>query len=283
MPLFESPVGGLGDRNAGEVWPTNWHDANRYGNLYDVKTGRQAYHTGADLNCDGDLDAHAPVYAIGDGKVTFADLYSERSWGNLVIINHGVVDGKLLFSRYAHVERIAMAILKKPGTVVRKGDQIARVGNGGAVLNFPYHLHFDLSTTAILNSQPGYWPGLDEKGVHVNFVNPLDWLQASHVLGNPAGKKQSTSTQNIVSTPIPSDCEEQFVIHDGVQVMKSPGLSAQVVQVLKPGTKLTIKKDGQGNQDNLTWAQIGDGEFNGCWVALCKDDQSEFYLSKQPQ
>lgn len=280
MPLFESPVGMLSDRNkgVGRTWPSGWYDATPFGEPYEMKTGtgKTAIHTGADLNLDADRDAHEPVYAMGDGTIVFANLFSDIAWGNLVIIDHDVVDGKVLFSRYAHVERISMTL--KPGAIVHKGDEIARVGNGGAVLKFPYHLHFDISTTAILKREHGFWPGMDKKGVLDNFVDPLKWLQATHFLG----KVPPTSPQSEVSTPIPSDCEALFAIHDGVQIHKDHSLSAEVVQVLNMGAKLILKKEGRGNLDGLTWAQVAEGEHAGCWVAVAKAGNGEAFLSAQP-
>jgi murein DD-endopeptidase MepM/ murein hydrolase activator NlpD len=156
MSQFESPVGEQIDRNTGKVWPSGWHDATEYGELYTVKGSTKAYHTGADLNRRRG-DDNAPVYAMGDGVVTYARLFSRTAWGNIIIIDHGVVDGRVLYSRYGHVQRIAV----QECTKVLKGQKIAGVGNGGPVLNFDPHLHFDISTTSMLKRHPGFWPGLD--------------------------------------------------------------------------------------------------------------------------
>ena len=282
MPFFESPVGKQADRNAGQVWPTNWHDANPYGTPYDVKPGKPAIHTGADLNSDLG-DENAPLYAMGDGIVIFAGLWSLTAWGNLIVIDHGVVDGKLLFSRYGHVQRIPLTI--KEGKKVLKGEEIARIGNGGAALNFDFHLHFDISTTDKLQHDKGFWPGNNLDLVHQHFVDPFVWLQETHVVRT--GQGQRTSEKSIPgASAATAGTELRFVIHpDGAQVRKNHSTSAELVHELKQGSQLLLKTTGGGNQDGFTWAQISGGEFDGCWVAICKkdaQDPSDFYLSKHP-
>ena len=140
---FSSPVGTEEERNSGQIWPGTWTDATPYGTEY-----QYGIHTGADLNWNTpswDGDAHAPVYAMGDGKVTYAQRWPNPNyWGNIIVIDHGIVDGKPLFSRYAHVENITVS----PGQFVSKGHQICQVGNGFGL--FPYHLHFDIQLVLFL-------------------------------------------------------------------------------------------------------------------------------------
>ena len=104
---FTAPIGSDEERKSGIIWPGKWFDVTPYLTHY-----AYGYHTGADLNLNyphWDGDAHSAVYAMGDGVVTYAQLYSRKVWGNLIIIDHGIVDGKPLFSRYAHVENIQVA------------------------------------------------------------------------------------------------------------------------------------------------------------------------------
>ena len=56
------------------------------------------------------------------------------------------------------------------GQRVIRGEQIANVGNGDGA--FPYHLHFDISPTTILDTQPGHWPRLDLNNLLTNYVDP---------------------------------------------------------------------------------------------------------------
>jgi murein DD-endopeptidase MepM/ murein hydrolase activator NlpD len=58
---------------------------------------------------------------------------------------------------------------------VRRGDQIATIGN--AFGQWAYHLHFDLSPTTILETQPQHWPGRNLAGVLSNYVDPRLFIE----------------------------------------------------------------------------------------------------------
>jgi Peptidase family M23 len=284
MPRFESPVGSQDDRNAGKIWPENgWWDAQPFGEEYTVKGSRRAVHTGADLNSDG--DDSAPVFAMGDGKVTYAaeQYHIPPAWGGLIVIYHGLVDGRHIYSRYGHVRGVAVEL----NQTVRKGDHIARVGNGGPLLNFDPHLHFDISNspTRILSGDPGYWPGLSKDLVLMHFVKPKTWLY-NHIQAEAADPSASTGRANVgvpAPAPMDADTELRFVIHsNGAQVRKEHRTAAEVVHELKHGASLSVMKGGGMKQDGFIWAKISGGEFHGYWVPVCTADEKEFYLSKKP-
>ena len=103
-----------------------------------------------------------PIYAAETGTVDQLQYWDGRtktgmqSYGNMVRINHGVYDGGLLQSRYAHMSRI----------FVRKGDNVYRgqiIGYMGATGNATgQHLHFEV-----------LWKG--------KRYNPLNWLDNNFV------------------------------------------------------------------------------------------------------
>lgn len=170
---YDSPVGTASERRGTKVWPGNWFDATGFDRLYRVGTAEQAYHTGADLNMNEpywDADAHSPVYASASGVVTFADRLP--GWGNVIVIRHDplISNGQVLYGRYAHVENLIV----KVGDRVVRGEQICKVGNAEGL--FPYHLHFDLSPTTILATQPWHWPRMDRTNLRANYIDPLDFI-----------------------------------------------------------------------------------------------------------
>ncbi len=172
---YTSPIGSLEERKTNQVWPGQWFDATGYDTKYSL-----GYHTGADLNLNSphwNQDAHSGVYSIGRGVVAYAQVYSKKVWGAIIIIDHGIVDGKPLFSRYGHVENIIVEV----GQKVKTGEQIASVGNGEGL--FSYHLHFDISTTDILKEKPSHWPGHTRSLVHLHYVDPQKWLKDHIELG----------------------------------------------------------------------------------------------------
>lgn len=169
---FDSPVGTVQERLSDQVWPGTWFDATGYATYY-TSIG-PAYHTGADLNNNSpswDSDRNAPVYAPSDGVVTFSAPAS-GTWHYLIIIRHDPLpDGTVVWSRFAHVQNP----LVREGDRVERGQHIANIGNAGGQL--PYHLHFDIAKTDILESRPGHWPGLNLDEIYRHYVDPKKFIQ----------------------------------------------------------------------------------------------------------
>ncbi|HQV53775.1 MAG: M23 family metallopeptidase [Flavobacteriales bacterium] len=87
------------------------------------------FHAGMDFTAK----VGTPIYATGDGRVTFAD-YSTNGYGMHVIVDHGF-DYETL---YAH-----MSVLKvKNGQRLQRGDLLGFVGNSG--LSSGPHLHYEV-------------------------------------------------------------------------------------------------------------------------------------------
>ncbi len=170
---YDSPVGTAAERKGDKVWPGNWFDATGFDRLYRVGTVNQAYHTGVDLNMNEpywDADAHSPVYAAASGVVTFADRLP--GWGGVVIIRHDplISTGQVLYGRYGHVADVRVQV----GDRVVRGQQISKVGNADGI--FTYHLHFDLSNTTVLETQPWHWPKMNRTALREHYINPLDFI-----------------------------------------------------------------------------------------------------------
>lgn len=280
MPQFESPVGSTKEERSASVlagmWPTAWIDRTPFESHYEVTPGNWAYHTGADLNLRMGQDEHKPVYAMGDGMITYADIFpTPKVWGGLIVICHGAVDGSVLYSRYAHVQAIDPAIFRKKDVKVTKGQPIAQIG--GRELGFDPHLHFDISTTSILDGDhtaAGFWPKENLNLLRQHFVDPLIWLfDHRHLNGE---------SHRVARVNLPANTAEWLVVHpDGVPVRKDHKISAAPLQKLKPGSTIILKKGG-GKLDGFLWGQISGGEFNGCWVTIQTVDKRVNYLSLQP-
>ncbi len=93
-----------------------------------------------------------PVYASNNGKVVLAE--SLYLTGNTIIIDHGVN----LFSSYGHLFQLHV----KPGQLVKKGQQIGRVGTTG--FSTGPHLHYAmLIGNTFINPNPFF------------SASPYDW------------------------------------------------------------------------------------------------------------
>ena len=87
------------------------------------------FHAGMDFTAK----VGTPIYATGDGRVTFAD-YSTNGYGLHVVLDHGF-DYETL---YAH-----MSVVKvRNGQRVQRGDLLGYVGNSG--LSSGPHLHYEV-------------------------------------------------------------------------------------------------------------------------------------------
>lgn len=102
------------------------------------------------------------IYAAESGTVDQIQYWDGRtktgmqSYGNMVRINHGVYDGGLLQTRYAHMFKL----LVKKGQNVYRGQIIGYMGSTGNATG--QHLHFEV-----------IWKG--------KRYNPLNWLDNNFV------------------------------------------------------------------------------------------------------
>ncbi|MFD2276794.1 murein hydrolase activator EnvC family protein [Rubritalea spongiae] len=123
-------------------------------------------HFGEDWNGKGggDSDLHDPIYSIANGVVTFAyDIH--QGWGRVIIIRHAYRDpksGKVRYcdSLYGHNRKI----LVKVGEKVKRGQQIATMGNNRGM--YSAHLHFEIRHNINIGMHRVYYP--------VNFTNWAD-------------------------------------------------------------------------------------------------------------
>jgi len=117
------------------AWPVDgsWISSG-FGVRMDPFTGHQSIHEGVDIAAR----FGNPIYATGDGIVTWAG--DKTGYGGMVEVTHE----SGLATRYAH----ASAVLVKEGDIVKKGQEIARVGTTGRSTG--PHLHFEV----LRNGQP---------------------------------------------------------------------------------------------------------------------------------
>jgi hypothetical protein len=269
---FRSPVGDASTLDQDGMWvkmgqqPTVglWRSVNDYGTYYYLGPGstNPAYHTGVDLNLtltnNYDADARAPVYAVANGVVTFADRVSNSTWGNLVVIDHTLPDGKVVFSRYGHVE----TMLVKRGDQVKIGQQIATVGNSFG--RFAYHLHFDISETTKLQTVPYDWPGTNKALLLANYSDPHKFILE----------------RKSVTLPIPPQEEILYIqTRDGLNLRKLPSTGAIKVRQIPIPFGEKIKAYESTEAGGYKWRKIivvSTGESG--WAAE-RAPSGEIYLS----
>jgi hypothetical protein len=133
-------------------------------------------HPGEDWNGNGggDTDLGDSVYAISNGRIVAAGNYGSR-WGNIILIEHQLQDGTVVWSNYAHLRDIII----NSGDVY-KGQRIGTIGKG---YNNEYnaHLHFEIRKNYLL---PNAWvTGQNEAQILVNYYDPSDFIDSHRRLG----------------------------------------------------------------------------------------------------
>lgn len=156
------------------TWPTGditrrtlepWFDATGYGTLYN---GGKAYHTGHDLNLSGYGDSGARVVAVADGEIVFAGVVN--GWqGWVVVIRHALEDGRLFWTRYAHIKDVT------PIGKVKRGDLLGYIADYTPAGKQGDHLHIDGSWKD-LGKAPGDWPVLDLQRLRVDYFDLLKMI-----------------------------------------------------------------------------------------------------------
>lgn len=133
----------------------------------------RAWHTGEDWNAvrppRGDVDLGDPIYAVANGVVKVAD-YFVPSWGNVLLIEHRLPDGRQVWSQYAHCREM---LVKVEQEVVR-GDKIGTIGKG-AGNRYPAHLHFEIRLSDL---KPNAW-GWSRARVLQYYAHPTNFIKAN--------------------------------------------------------------------------------------------------------
>ncbi len=132
-------------------------------------------HRGDDLAAD----KGAPVYAVQDGVVTYADFH--YSYGYCVILDHGTgPDGNQWSTLYAHMDDYTVA----NGQAVKAGELIGYAGStGNATGN---HLHFEVFLNGGV-TQPRYLTAYREED-----TQPLTTEMAQELLAQAAENQRSS-------------------------------------------------------------------------------------------
>lgn len=223
------------------------------------------WHTGENwyLDFDGN-SAGAPVYAVADGMVVFAD--SDYP-GRVVIVQHD--DG--IYSMYGHLD---YDLLTSEGATVERGEMIARVLNKTDGRS-PSHLHFEIRSflmESFINGDapmygvncgyecppgPGYWPMVDGR-----VPTQIGWLNPLHVIyGRAYGSEIPVGAEVIVAASGSS-----------FPVRKTRLGEVDSTIELAPGSRLPLLEIATGDEATLETSATAYSVW--CKVALGENDEA---------
>jgi murein DD-endopeptidase MepM/ murein hydrolase activator NlpD len=155
---FAYPVGKQEFLTEAKDSKDDWYNATDFG---------ENNHLGEDWNKNsgGNTDCGEPVYAIGNGIITYAK-DAGTGWGNVVIIEHTLPDGKKIQSLYGHLQEI----LKCEGEI-KKREQIGTIGNANG--KYLCHLHLEIRDETCLSwNQSGVGYSSERNG----WLDPSEFI-----------------------------------------------------------------------------------------------------------
>ncbi|HEY1434981.1 MAG TPA: aminotransferase class III-fold pyridoxal phosphate-dependent enzyme, partial [Thermoanaerobaculia bacterium] len=124
----------------------------------------------------------AAVLAPLEGRVhSMRDNAARLDYGPTVILEHAPPGGPVFYTLYGHLGRASIAHLA-PGTLVRRGDQIATIGPAPENGDWPPHTHFQV--IADLLGQTGDFPGVAAASERATWLSLCP--DPNLVLGGPS-------------------------------------------------------------------------------------------------
>lgn len=127
-------------------------------------------HLGEDwnINSGGNTDCGEPVLAAANGTIVYAE-NAGTGWGNVVIVEHRLPDGKKVQTLYGHLRKMT----KTKGSVKMR-EQIGEIGNADG--KYLCHLHFELrKENCPMWNQAGAGYSKENKG----WLDPSDFIDSN--------------------------------------------------------------------------------------------------------
>lgn|GEM_PF-315513 len=163
---FDYPVG----NGTGKGWGVTGYK------FLDWSSYSGTWHPGEDWNMYGSpmADWGQPVYSVAHGIVRFSGFNSAQ--GNIIMIEHHLPDGRIVWSQYAHLEKRWVS----EGEIVGRRQIIGTVGRGPNN-KFSPHLHFEIRIKYL--PQNG-WPRTNGQAwpkakVLEYYAHPTEFIKAN--------------------------------------------------------------------------------------------------------
>lgn len=125
-------------------------------------------HLGDDWNGNGggNTDLGDTIYSVANGYIISAKNHG-GGWGNVIIIQHYLVDFTIITSLYAHCSKM---LISEKNEFVKRGEPIGTIGTADGI--YPAHLHFEMRSDTDLGIGGGY--SADTSG----YLNPTNFINS---------------------------------------------------------------------------------------------------------
>lgn len=149
---FSSLIGALKEQQnllarTPSIYPAKGTLTSMFGSRKSPFTGKSEFHKGVDIAAKRGTAVVAPA----DGRITMARY--NGSYGKMMVIDHGYG----VVTRYAHLSKF----LKKNGESVKRGQEIARIGNTGRSTG--PHLHYEVRLNGMPVDPQNYFMNSDDQ------------------------------------------------------------------------------------------------------------------------
>ncbi len=143
------------------------------------------HHTGIDyISNSGNPD----VYATNAGTIALlvTNGIDDHNMGNVVIIEHTLLNGSTVYSLYAHLNSFENSLYV--GKTVCKGEKIGvmgATGNGSGNSWADIHLHFEMKDSPVLHNPSGsgtYWGYTPSSALNYGYQNPNNYYGTDQVI-----------------------------------------------------------------------------------------------------
>lgn len=178
------------------------------------------FHTGVDIA------GYGSIVTVLSGRVTYAGWMD--GYGNVVIVNHGNINGKELSTLYAHLKTVNVS----NGQDIKKGDGVGIMGTTGRSTGV--HLHFEIRENGVAVDPMNYLRGIkDFREPNHKLLNGVDYTPINTV---------KTVTQTIEKKQpideVPKAVEEKVV----GTVKESISLATTTQNTVQETTQETFKE-----------------------------------------
>ena len=132
----------------------------------------ESYHAAEDCF----VPAGTPVYAIGDGTISYSG--HAHGYGGLIIIDH---PDQNVYSLYGH---LSLRRWKKESGQVKRGEQIGHIGDAEECYTMLPHIHFGIRMGE-KGDYPG-WPWMEKRwmaGYTHSSPEQFGWFRPSEIIG----------------------------------------------------------------------------------------------------